>query len=139
MPLPIPATSAKVHLRGGFQFQLLPRTRRGDSGIAPAVIFLRPLPAGRPAERRRRRSRILRGFCGISNPDDLVNSVKIPFFGIPAKARIRLFQDVPDPGFRRGDGLFDFLRDDQSCKEIRRWKRIPGKRKIPRFRSWKRN
>ena len=32
---------------------------------------------------------------------------------IPAKAGIQLFQDVLDPGFRRGDGPRGFLRDGQ--------------------------
>ena len=32
---------------------------------------------------------------------------------IPAKAGIQLFQDVLDPGFRRGDDPRDFLRDGQ--------------------------
>jgi hypothetical protein len=32
---------------------------------------------------------------------------------IPAKAGIQLFQDVLDPGFRRGDNPRDFLRDGQ--------------------------
>jgi len=32
---------------------------------------------------------------------------------IPAKAGIQLFQDVLDPGFRRGDGWRYFLRDHQ--------------------------
>jgi hypothetical protein len=43
--------------------------------------------------------------------DDLLKSSKVPFFVIPAKPGIRLFQDVLDPGFRRGDGPRDFLRD----------------------------
>jgi len=34
-------------------------------------------------------------------------------FVIPAEAGIRLFQVVPDPGFRRGDGPADFLRAHQ--------------------------
>ena len=34
-------------------------------------------------------------------------------FVIPAKAGIQLFQDVLDPGFRRGDALRDFLRNHQ--------------------------
>jgi hypothetical protein len=45
--------------------------------------------------------------------DDLVKSLQIPLFVIPAEAGIQLFQDVLDPGFRRGDGVFDFLRDHQ--------------------------
>jgi hypothetical protein len=32
---------------------------------------------------------------------------------ISAKAGIQLFQDVLDPGFRRGDAPRDFLRDHQ--------------------------
>jgi hypothetical protein len=32
---------------------------------------------------------------------------------IPAKAGIQLFQDVLDPGFRRGDGPREFLRNHQ--------------------------
>jgi hypothetical protein len=43
--------------------------------------------------------------------DGLVKSRDFIEFVIPAKAGIQLFHDVLDPGFRRGDGLFDFLRD----------------------------
>jgi hypothetical protein len=39
-------------------------------------------------------------------------------FVIPAKAGIQLFQDVLDPGFRRGDALIDFLRDLQFISAI---------------------
>jgi hypothetical protein len=46
--------------------------------------------------------------------DGFVKSLKLPIFVIPAKAGIQLFQGVLDPGFRRGDGLFDFLRDHQN-------------------------
>ncbi len=45
--------------------------------------------------------------------DDLVKSRNIINFVIPAKAGIQLFHDVLDPGFRRGDGVFDFLRTHQ--------------------------
>jgi hypothetical protein len=45
--------------------------------------------------------------------DDLVKSLKMPFSVIPAKAGIQLFQDVLDPGFRRGDASRDFLRVHQ--------------------------
>jgi hypothetical protein len=38
---------------------------------------------------------------------------KTGFSFIPAKAGIYLFQGVLDPGFRRGDGPKDFLRDYQ--------------------------
>ncbi|MCX5919291.1 MAG: hypothetical protein NTX30_21770, partial [Deltaproteobacteria bacterium] len=48
-----------------------------------------------------------------SNFDDLVKSRNSIEFVIPAKAGIQLFQDVLDPGFRRGDALRDFLRDHQ--------------------------
>jgi hypothetical protein len=47
------------------------------------------------------------------NPDGLVKSKKTGFSFIPAKAGIYLFQGVLDPGFRRGDGPKDFLRDYQ--------------------------
>jgi hypothetical protein len=47
------------------------------------------------------------------NIDDLVKSRKSIKFVIPAKAGIQLFQDVLDPGFRRGDALRDFLRAHQ--------------------------
>jgi hypothetical protein len=34
----------------------------------------------------------------------------MPFPVIPAKAGIQFFQDVLDPGFRRGDASKEFLR-----------------------------
>ncbi len=43
--------------------------------------------------------------------DGLVESQKAAFSAIPAKAGIQSFQDVLDPGFRRGDDPRDFLRD----------------------------
>jgi hypothetical protein len=46
--------------------------------------------------------------------DGFVKSQKVGFCVVPAKAGIQLFQDVLDPGFRRGDGPRDFLRDHQS-------------------------
>jgi len=46
--------------------------------------------------------------------DELVKSLKMLFFVIPAKAGIYLFQDVLDPGVRRGDNGRDFLRIHQS-------------------------
>jgi len=45
--------------------------------------------------------------------DGLVKSRNSIVFVIPAKAGIQLFQDVLDPGFRRGDARRDFLRDHQ--------------------------
>jgi hypothetical protein len=48
------------------------------------------------------------------NLDELVKSRNFIEFVIPAKAGIQLFQDVLDPGFRRGDAPRDFLRDHQS-------------------------
>ncbi len=45
--------------------------------------------------------------------DDLVKSLKRRISVIPAKAGIQLFQDVLDPGFRRGDAPRDFLRNYQ--------------------------
>ena len=55
-------------------------------------------------------------FFPQSNYDDLVKSRNSIEFVIPAKAGIQLFQDVLDPGFRRGDGLFDFLRSHQTME-----------------------
>ncbi len=51
-----------------------------------------------------------------TNVDDLVKSCNSLEFVIPAKAGIQLFQDVLDPGFRRGDAPKDFLRDHQNSK-----------------------
>jgi hypothetical protein len=50
----------------------------------------------------------------LSTLVDLVKSRNSIKFVIPAKAGIQLFQDVLDPGFRRGDALRDFLRDHHS-------------------------
>jgi len=47
------------------------------------------------------------------NIDGLKKSQKRPFFVIPAEAGIQQKQAVLDPGFRRGDGLGDFLRTHQ--------------------------
>jgi hypothetical protein len=44
----------------------------------------------------------------VYNNDDLVKSRNSIEFVIPAKAGIQLFQDVLDPGFRRGDALETF-------------------------------
>ena len=38
----------------------------------------------------------------------------MPFSVIPEEAGIQESQELLDPGFRRGDGLEDFLRDRQS-------------------------
>jgi hypothetical protein len=46
----------------------------------------------------------------ISIFDSLVKSRKWPLFVIPAKAGIQCFQMLMDSGFRRSDGLSDFLR-----------------------------
>jgi len=50
--------------------------------------------------------------------DEFVKSRNSIEFVIPAKAGIQLFQDVLDPGFRRGDDLRDFLRDHQVLQLI---------------------
>ena len=50
---------------------------------------------------------------GRTDPDKSVKSRNSIKFVIPAKAGIQLFQDVLDPGFRRGDASTDFLRDHQ--------------------------
>jgi hypothetical protein len=52
-------------------------------------------------------------ILGSSKFDELVKSPKALFSVIPAKAGIQLFQDVLDPGFRRGDDAEVFLRDHQ--------------------------
>jgi hypothetical protein len=49
----------------------------------------------------------------ILNNDGFVKSRNSIEFVIPAKAGIQLFQDVLDPGLRRGDAPRDFLRDHQ--------------------------
>ena len=60
------------------------------------------------------RSKMAReGKTGHGNIDELVKSRNSIEFVIPAKAGIQLFQDVLDPGFRRGDASRDFLRDHQ--------------------------
>ena len=46
--------------------------------------------------------------------DHLVKGRKPIEFVIPAKAGIQSFQDVLDPGFRRGDDPLDFLPFHQS-------------------------
>ena len=49
--------------------------------------------------------------------DELVKSQKTPFSVIPAEAGIQEYQELLDPGFRRGDGVEDFLRNQQVSKE----------------------
>ena len=49
----------------------------------------------------------------FSNFDEFVKSRNFLEYAIPAKAGIQLFQDVLDPGFRRGDDKSDLLRDHQ--------------------------
>jgi hypothetical protein len=46
----------------------------------------------------------------MPNVDAFVKSRKTPFSVIPAKAGIQEKQGLLDPGFRRGDGIDDFLR-----------------------------
>jgi len=50
--------------------------------------------------------------------DEFVKSRNSLEFVIPAKAGIQLFQDVLDPGFRRGDDPNDFLRDHHSLIRV---------------------
>jgi hypothetical protein len=45
-----------------------------------------------------------------SKYDGFVKSRKSAFSVIPAEAGIQEYQGLLDPGFRRGDGLGDFLR-----------------------------
>jgi hypothetical protein len=61
--------------------------------------------------RRERREKT--GKLEYWNIDGIVKSRNSIKFVIPAKAGIQLFQDVLDPGFRRGDPSSDFLRDHQ--------------------------
>jgi hypothetical protein len=63
-----------------------------------------------------------------SNIDGFVRRLNSIECVIPAKAGIQLFQDVLDPGFRRGDDPRDFLREGQyfmislSCEYRRKGK-----------------
>jgi hypothetical protein len=50
--------------------------------------------------------------------DGFVKSQKTPFSVIPAKAGIQECQGLLDPGFRRGDGLEDFLRGHQNSNDL---------------------
>jgi hypothetical protein len=52
----------------------------------------------------------------LSKNDGLVKSRNSIEFVIPAKAGIQLFQDVLDPGFRRGDAPRNFLRNHQELQ-----------------------
>jgi hypothetical protein len=45
--------------------------------------------------------------------DELIKSQEMSLPVIPAKAGIQGKQELLDPGFRRGDGFYDFLRDRQ--------------------------
>jgi hypothetical protein len=45
--------------------------------------------------------------------DEFVKILKSSKSVIPAKAGTQSFRNVLDPGFRRGDGVFDFLRVHQ--------------------------
>jgi hypothetical protein len=70
---------------------------KGENGLIGGAVF-REFP----------------GLGGIkAKIDELVKSRNSIVFVIPAKAGIQLFQDVLDPGFRRGDAPRDFLRDHQ--------------------------
>ena len=69
------------------------------------------------------------GANEIHNNDELVKSRNPIEFVIPAKAGIQLFQDVLDPGFRRGDAPRNFLWDHQY------WSAIPVEAGIQIFSS----
>ena len=56
------------------------------------------------------------------NVDAFVKSRKTPFSVIPAKAGIQEKQALLDPGFRRGDGFDDFLRERQCSMLNVKWK-----------------
>jgi hypothetical protein len=49
------------------------------------------------------------------NYGGLAKSRKMPFPVIPAEAGIQENQELLDPGFRRGDGVEDFLQSHQLC------------------------
>jgi len=51
--------------------------------------------------------------CQVVKVDGLVRSQKTSSSVIPAEAGIQEYQEVLDPGFRRGDGFDDFLRSHQ--------------------------
>jgi hypothetical protein len=59
--------------------------------------------------------------------DAFVKSPETPFSVIPAKAGIQEIQEVLDPGFRRGDGLEDFLRVHQGS-HLNRWSSAMAKK-----------
>jgi hypothetical protein len=86
------AFSQKVLLHSESLNDLLFPTVQGDSGIAPAKDL------------------------GATRVDGLVKSQKQAFPSFLAKVGIQLFQGVLDPGFPRGDGPKDFLRDHQNLK-----------------------
>jgi hypothetical protein len=50
------------------------------------------------------------GYWRAIKIDGLVKSQKTPSSVIPAKAGIQEYQELLDPGFRRGDGLEGFLQ-----------------------------
>jgi hypothetical protein len=50
----------------------------------------------------------------MTNFDELVKSQKMTSPVIPAKAGIQEKQALLDPGCRRGDGFWDFLRGHQT-------------------------
>jgi hypothetical protein len=56
----------------------------------------------------------LPSFIKWNKLDEFVKSRNSIECVIPAKAGIQLFQDVLDPGFRRGDDPRDFLQDHQA-------------------------
>jgi hypothetical protein len=59
-------------------------------------------------------SYLLAGWkLGASEFDELVKSPKTLFSVIPAEAGIREYQEVLDPGFRRGDHFGECLRTHQ--------------------------
>jgi hypothetical protein len=59
-------------------------------------------------------------FPPLVSVDGFVKSLERPNSVIPAKAGIQSFQGVLDPGFRRGDGLFDFLQDHHQLNVLKK-------------------
>ena len=76
-------------------------------------MFCAPCPAKRG--RAFYAAIVLATFYEIIKIDGLVKSPVGPLFVIPAKAGIQLIQIVLDSCFRRSDGFYDFLRDQQDC------------------------
>jgi hypothetical protein len=92
-------------LRGSSGFTPLSLESSGSSLSQPPFIFRGLLASVIQADEHRP--------YGLHNFNELVKNRNSITFVIPAKAGIQSFQDILDPGFRRGDASRDFLRDHQ--------------------------